>query len=161
MLASIQNKPAFGWIRTLRLDRIEGNTAYLTLLPGQREMARFFGDRQRTQLAQMIGQLVGRPVKVEISIPAGLVTEGDEAGPGGPPGSGGRAAITAAQRQEVMSLPLVRELMEVFDLSLVEVRRQQPAQQQEAQDPAQGDEEAITPPSEEEMLADELMEDQE
>jgi hypothetical protein len=162
LLSDIQNKPAYGWIRSLRLDRFENSTAYLSLLPGQREMARFFGDRQRTQLAQMIGQLMGRPVKVELVIPAGLATDSsDDAGSSSPGAGNSRAAITAAQRQEVMSLPLVRDLMEVFDLSLVEVRRQQPAQEQAADEPAEDQEREITEPSADDLLLDELMEDQE
>ena len=133
---------------------MDGNVAHLTLKPGQREMVRFFGDRQRGQLSQMLSDLAGQQIKVELQMPTQQMV--DETGNGGRSGSNdgnggnassgpgdqsgsGRGAITAVQRQTVMGLPLVRELMESFDLSLVEVRKHTPLAPDVSEDDSDSD----------------------
>lgn len=130
-------KAALGWLATLMPVGLQGHTLGLQLRPGQRAMVRFLGPRQQQQLAQMLSQLTGLPMKVDLNLAAsgdagdGPATSHSHAGddPNDDSGSisggasGGGGVITAAQRQAAMDLPLVRELLESFDLSLVEVRQ--------------------------------------
>lgn len=96
-------------------------------------MVRFFGERQRAQLAQMLSDITGMQLKVELQMPTRQMLDeaaddasGDRSTSPEPQQGSGRTAITAVQRQQVMGLPLVRELMASFDLSLVEVRKHTP-----------------------------------
>lgn len=118
-------RAAFGWLRALAPGSYHQGSFELSLRPGQREMVKFFGDRQRQQLAQMLGEAAGRPVKVSLSLAThGDGQSGDASSADQLPGEGERRGVmTAAQRQAAMDLPLVRELLESFDLSLVEVRQ--------------------------------------
>lgn len=134
MLEAHGRKPSLGWLSTLTPVALQGSVMQLKLKPGQRAMVRFLGPRQQQQLAQMLAQLTGQPMKVDLNLSTqdqGMAADGDT--PGGdadenPGRSGSGGVISAAQRQAAMDLPLVRELLESFDLSLVEVRQRDTTQ---------------------------------
>lgn len=132
---------------------MQNSVMHLAIKPGQREMVRFFGDRQRTQLSQMLSDLAQQPIKVELQLPTRQMLDESQAQSSGganasnesaSPAGSGSTAITAAQRQAVMGLPLVRELMESFDLSLVEVRKHIPGKPAADEDETDDDETATS-----------------
>lgn len=77
-------------------------------------MLKFVTPERRTTLAQMLGRIVGRPVRVEIESPTAAsqvdwsATADTSRGP---------------RAQDAMALPLVREVMDLFDATIVDVRR--------------------------------------
>jgi len=92
--------------------------AKLEVRPGERDMLKFVTPERRTTLAQMLGRIVGRPVRVEIESPA-AGSQADRAVAGD--GSRGPRA------QDAMALPLVREVMDLFDATIIDVRRMEDA----------------------------------
>lgn len=136
MLEAHGRKPSLGWLGTLTPVALQGSVMQLKLKPGQRAMVRFLGPRQQQQLAQMLTQLTGKPIKVDLNLSTqdqGMTGDTSGDAPGGdadetPGRAGSGGVISAAQRQAAMDLPLVRELLESFDLSLVEVRQRETSQ---------------------------------
>lgn len=114
LLASIADKPHAAWIRSFTLQSLEQDVAKLGVRPGERDMLKFVTPERRTTLAQMLGRIVGRPVRVEIeSSPAGSQMDR----------SGALDASRGPRAQDAMALPLVREVMDLFDATIVDVRR--------------------------------------
>ncbi len=105
------------WLGAMELASLEGQVARLRAKPGRRDVMRLMSDSRRSQLAQMLGEATGRSWRVEVTAPAGL-----EAGGGHEEGSGHGAA---GDRQAALDLPLVRQIMDQFDVTLMQVRREQ------------------------------------
>ncbi|MCE9592066.1 MAG: hypothetical protein K8S99_16280 [Planctomycetes bacterium] len=133
LLASIADKPQAAWVRSFTLRSLNEGVAHLAVRPGNRDMVSYATQR-REDLAQMLGRIVGRPVRVEIdaAVSAPPVSRDIDA-PGGDaddaPASTGPANSNPAlpsdrgrRMQDAMALPLVREVMNLFDATIVEVR---------------------------------------
>ena len=117
LLKSVGNKPSMGWLEALALNRMDERAVHLSLLPGRRDMQRFVAaPRQREQLAELFRGVLGRPVRVEVDLGA-PITGGSSA-----TAVGGGTRQVRGEREEAMSLPLVREVMDTFDVVLIEAR---------------------------------------
>ena len=80
---------------------------------GRRDVARFVGDRQKRQLADLVKPILGRPVQIEIEeLPHGLNQDGNAS----------QKNLSQDDRANVMDLPLVKRILERFDVSLIDVR---------------------------------------
>lgn len=113
-MASIADKPHAAWIRSFTLQSLEQDVAKLEVRPGERDMLKFVTPERRTTLAQMLGRIVGRPVRVEIESPA-AGSQMDR--------SAAADASRGPRAQDAIALPLVREVMDLFDATIVDVRR--------------------------------------
>jgi hypothetical protein len=107
------------WTQSLDAVRITGETLQLTTRPGCHELRNFVTEPRRNQLAKVIESIIGRPLRVQWAADR----ETDEPARSGPPeqepdGPGGD------MRQQAMDLPLVREIMDLFGATLVDVRPQ-------------------------------------
>lgn len=138
LLRSVQEKPPLAWAQQLTLRALDGQVAHVAALPGHREMIRFMNPDRRKQLGQLLQSVLGRPVSVEVD-PSPIdgsmdVNNGDEVsaahdgrttergnGAGGTVGTA-RRMPTQAERAAAMELPLVKQVLEVFDATLVGVR---------------------------------------
>ncbi len=106
-------------MKVLTLTRHEDLLAVLT--PGEinAEQTRFLLSR-RGQLAEELSKLTGRSIRIELIL-AGQNPSGDPSNPNAgalPP----RANIPISL-QDAMTLPLVRQVMDHFNASIMEVRR--------------------------------------
>ncbi|MEX2215828.1 MAG: hypothetical protein WD768_17080, partial [Phycisphaeraceae bacterium] len=121
VLHQVKGNGPLSWVESLSLRQIDERTASLSLVPGKRDMHRFVStDRQREQLASLLKQVLGRPVRVEIDA-VGAASSTAVAGPTS-------SQAIRSQREEAMALPLVREVLNVFDASLVEARAETEAE---------------------------------
>lgn len=108
-----QGRGPLAWL--LKLDVVSWDERLLKVSckPGQRDILKFLDDQnQRDKLAQLMQQQLGRPVKIEVQAPAR-----DEQASAQPAG----ASATQA-RAQAANLPLVRQVQELFDVSILDVR---------------------------------------
>lgn len=129
LLVSIGDKPSMAWVRHLAPVRMDLTAIHIAALPGHREVMGFVNAHRRQQLADLFKVIVGRPLCVELD--AGAVSE--EQNPSinsavnnviqGKAVSSPNRLVTEDDRAEVMSLPLVKQVVEVFDATLVAVQR--------------------------------------
>lgn len=98
-------------IKAFAIDSIDGRVVKLSPRPGNRG---FITERQQSQLAQLLGQILGHPVSLAIQQKQATTPGGDESDQ--PNFSDGQS-----QRQLAMQLPLVQQINELFDISLVEL----------------------------------------
>jgi hypothetical protein len=115
------NQATGAWVSALELASVADGVATVRARPGRRDMLRFMSDARRDQLARWLSDALGRGVRVQIEA-AGDAASGTDAVPRG-------EATPAVQgdRQAAMALPLVRQIMEHFDATLVQVTRRSPA----------------------------------
>jgi len=127
LLEHTADKPSASWVRGLEMRSFDGRRAVVTPLPGQRDLGKFLNAQRCEQLAAMIGQVIRKPVKVEVD------TDAAGAAPPAGPGSGaaaepdarGPAAGPVMDRQQALALPLVRQVLELFDATLIDVAPEQ------------------------------------
>ena len=113
-------------MRYVTLSRIEGDQAFLRIAPGHSEMVGFFTEVRLQQVSDLLMPITGK--RLRVSLEAGNTQNADDfdAGsqPGSPasPGSAGNSSA-AVDRRKAMSLPLVKNVFEVFsDATLIDVR---------------------------------------
>ena len=93
------------------IEQIDQRVVTLTHKPGNRS---YVTERQKTQVAEILGKVLGFPVSVQIQ--QKQASTDDDQGAGSPDTNG-----VMSQRQLAMKLPLVEQISELFDVSLVEV----------------------------------------
>jgi DNA polymerase-3 subunit gamma/tau len=129
ILRSIGDRHSLSWVQSLSLARLDDRTAVVALLPGKRDMHRFVSaERQREQLADLFKKALGRPVRIEVESTGGPQTKGTTQGAShaaqhAPAHSGGAALSTQSirtEREHALALPLVKEVLAVFEATLVE-----------------------------------------
>lgn len=122
VLEVVRQRPAMSWVAGLTLRGMEGNTATVAPTPGRRDLARFVTPQRAEQVAQVFSQVAGRPIRVEVEPTADDPAAPASPGGQGAPGAGANPASPGSQWQTAMALPLVRQVVEMFDATLVEVR---------------------------------------
>ncbi len=116
---AVGDKPALGWINDLELVDVKDHRITLRIKPHVRSRARFM-QAQSPVLEQLFAEAAGRRVKVAIEAP--VVTETAEAEP--EPQARPRARrISQTEKDQAMQLPLVREVANMFDATLVDLRK--------------------------------------
>lgn len=128
LLTTISDKPAMAWVRHLSLQSVDDELARVATLPGRRDLAGFVTPQRRQQLAAMLQPILGRPVRVELD-PAAITDDASDAAssPSPQPGAPSQrmpASISQSDRAKAMSLPAVKQVLELFDATLVSVRHQ-------------------------------------
>lgn len=121
VLAVVKARPAMGWVADFRLEQFEAGVARIAPLPRKENRATFASTpRVRASLEAVLSEVLRAPARVEVITPE---RRSGSAGDGGspPPGS------STSRLQRAMDLPTVRQLLEVFDVSVVEVRDETPA----------------------------------
>jgi hypothetical protein len=123
VLEQTADKASAAWMRGLEMRSFDGRRAVVTTLPGHRDLAKFLNAQRCEQLALMIGQVIRRPVKVEVDAEAAAAPASE---PGAreaaaEPEARAPAAGPAMNQQQALALPLVRQVMELFDASLLDV----------------------------------------
>ncbi len=115
----LADRPAFGWLDYLRLNRLEDGVAWLSPAPGRRDVAAFAGEEsRRKQLASHLTELIGRPVRIRIE--SDSLEESDAGQP-----ARTTPAANQIDRREAMNLPLVRKVLDVFpDATLISAQKQ-------------------------------------
>ena len=114
VLTAAADRPPLAWVRRLELQTIDERVATVAAGQGGGKTVRFISDRQREQLGELVSQVLGRTVRIELA--AGNTANRPTETTGGP---------DKGVQQEAMSLPLVRKVMETFeDVMLVDVRRE-------------------------------------
>ena len=97
--------------KAMIIEQIDQRVVTLTHKPGNRS---YVTERQKTQVAEILGKVLGFPVSVQIQ--QKQASTDDDQGAGSPDTNG-----VMSQRQLAMKLPLVEQISELFDVSLVEV----------------------------------------
>lgn len=116
-MQELGEKPSTAWIRGVQLRRLEAGVAVVAVPPGQRDLQRFLGGIGRDQLARQLTAAMGRPFRVEVEAPAEPDTrESTASQPAGP-----------SPLQQAMTLPLVKQVMDLFDVSIVDAHPARPA----------------------------------
>lgn len=113
VVAYVADKPALSWVKSFALRQLAGGVAKLVAQPGQRDMMKFVTTQRRDQLAQIFAGVLGSPVKIEIEAPAP---------PSAAPGSDRAVGGAPSAMQQALALPLVKQVMEIFDAQVVDVR---------------------------------------
>lgn len=120
VLRNVAGKFSLSWVQSLSLARLDDRTAVVSLLPGKRDMHKFIAaDRQREQLADLFKRVLGRPVRIEVEA-TGTPNGSDEsdASPSAHAASSSKSMRT--DREEALALPLVKEVLAVFEATLIE-----------------------------------------
>lgn len=125
------------WVQKFSLSRVDQTTAYITTSTGNRDMIRFATGARREQLARLLGPMLGRPVRVEVdSERAPVGAPQADAGGGAPSETPERTPAAGrehqASRKEAMALPWVRQVMEVFEATVIDARRDRKPDGEEA-----------------------------
>ena len=112
---------SFAWVDKVQLVKLDAEAGVCLLEPrtGQRDIAAFAGQRQRDRLAMELTKLTAKRFRVELAQPASPHAMQDTQESGAP---------KRLDRQQAMSLPLVRDVLDTFpDAVLVDSRKQKPA----------------------------------
>jgi len=128
VLAVVKARPAMGWVADFRLERFEAGVARIAPLPRKENRATFASTpRVRASLEAVLSEVLRAPVRVEVITPerrsGNAGTSDRSVGDGSAPPQGS----STSRLQRAMDLPTVRQLLEVFDISVVEVRDETPA----------------------------------
>jgi hypothetical protein len=126
VLEQMADKASAAWVRGLEMRSFDGRRAVVTPLPGQRDLAKFLNPQRCEQLAAMIGQVIRAPVKVEVGAEPAAPTAGDGSAPA-VPDPGAPAAKPAIDRKQALNLPLVHQVLELFDATVIDVAPEQAA----------------------------------
>jgi len=120
---------ASGWLTSLELVSITERFARLTPCPGKRDILNFARHARATdQLSQWFSAALARRVRVEV-VPRADESAAASDAPGTLSGTG--PVGLPQQRQQALALPLVQQVLEHFDATLLGVRpesRSSPAQ---------------------------------
>ena len=106
------NKPALSWLKGMQVVSLQGGNLKLTVAAGQRDMIKFVNDARRQQLAELVGSILGRRIRVEVAARDEPAVE-----PATP-----KRGVDAEGRKKAMELPLVKQLDQVFEITLIDVR---------------------------------------
>ncbi|MCC7146773.1 MAG: DNA polymerase III subunit gamma/tau [Phycisphaeraceae bacterium] len=134
-----QRQAMAGWVNLLQCEAFDGQSARVGPRPGGRDLNRFLGDRQKQQLAEIFTRVLGRPVRVQwaaVPAPGSVIDESaadasrtaprrHEAVSANIPGVAGAEptrALSVAERRAVFDLPLVKQIAEQFEVSLISSR---------------------------------------
>lgn len=147
---TLAERPFFAWLRFLQLDRIDGDTAWVTARPGHREVQAIATPQRLEPVAQELTRLRGTRTRVSFRAPPSgdtapgtpapgtldspsTTTRPDQGGArfsgGAPvgldvPSSGGTSG-GGFDRRAAMQVPLVRQVLDIFpDASLIEAREE-------------------------------------
>jgi len=144
LLEAVADRPSMAWARSMSVAELTGDTLRVAMNPGHRDLAGFVTDAKRAQLTELLQSVTGRRLRITMSAAAsGVVSAGASASAAGVSGggaSGGSAsgggasgggefesapaepgAATAggspsdSQRTKALDLPLVKQVIEVFD----------------------------------------------
>lgn len=148
LLASVGDKPFMSWVRQLTPIRADAQSLYIDTLPGNRDLRGFVDDRRLDQLATLLRPILGRPVRVRFVSGSDRNTLIEpETVPAPPPldtqsASANRAATTGVPPrrsdrtdfEKALQLPLVKQVLAVFEATLVDARPEPPARSGTAAD---------------------------
>jgi hypothetical protein len=126
------------WIRGLRLVELAGDRAVICPRPGQRELLKFLSSDRQQRLAQMISDCAGRRIRLALQ----AEQDDDSDGPSATGSAGQAGRMTQADRQRVMQLPMVQQVQQLFDVTLIDARPDTPMNS--APEPATDDDENTT-----------------
>jgi hypothetical protein len=157
MLDSLSDKPVMSWIKQLAVRRADEQSVVVDTLPGSRELRGFLDDRRLEQLGNLLGSILGRPIRISLETsgnPASIPMHEPDANrtraslsqvrppkPGTPaPGTAGNSGVPGVVVNPVtekpgervdysraMNLPLVRQVFEVFEATLINAHPEIPA----------------------------------
>jgi hypothetical protein len=126
VLAMIQGKGSLSWVANFRLVSFEAGTAKIAPLPRQESRTGFASTpRNRATLESMLSDVVKAPVRVEI-VTTESRTPSDKPADSGVDGQPRQSGGSTSRLQRAMDLPTVRQLLDVFDVSIVEVHDDAP-----------------------------------
>ena len=100
------------WISGLDLQAIDGGHASFAVRPEQAQVQNFITTARQGQLAQLLTELLGRPMRVRIQRIERSAPRPTPTGESGP------------DPEAITDLPMARQIMETFDVSLVDLRRE-------------------------------------
>jgi hypothetical protein len=111
---------AWSWLRSFDPASLDERTFKLVARAGDKHMLAFATEPRRKDLQAMIASILGRPVKLEL---VAADTTAEPSDPNGAPGAlPGALPGAGDQRREAMRLPLVREVVDLFEASLIDVK---------------------------------------
>jgi len=132
LLKSIHDQPSASWIRRLKLHRLEDTVAHIDTQPGSRDLRQFVNQQRKDQLAKLFTSVLHRPIRVQWTpLAATPIDRTDPQPPGSTkhhydPFAGATIMQSASQlqRQQVLKLPLVKQVFDQFDATILDVRTQ-------------------------------------
>ena len=134
LITAIDDRPTMSWARHLALVRLDQSVVHVTPQPGHRDLIGFVNAHRRQQLAELIKPILGRPIRVELD------TANMQASPpletaGGPHPPAGHAPPQPhpTDRAAAMNLPLVQQVMAVFDVTIMNINHLRPNPSPETQ----------------------------
>ncbi len=114
--AAVAGKPPLSWVNALDIRRVDARQVTFALRPGQRGRFAFVSNpRQQGRLESLLREVLGVTMRIDIEQP--VADGGDDTTPAG--------AGQSLDRQAALAMPLVREVMEVFnDAVIVDIRKE-------------------------------------
>lgn len=115
---------------------MDGRTAEVDTLPGKKQVRRFFGDRQREQLGEIVRTIIRQPVNVRLAAIETPKPHVDESamGEGNHAGSQGLSPDRQA-RKEAMDSPAVKQIIDLFDARLIKTYTVRPEESDDSGTP--------------------------
>ncbi|MBI1335339.1 MAG: hypothetical protein GC164_00080 [Phycisphaera sp.] len=134
---SITGKHALNWVHSFTLSSLDQAQAVITPRPGKRQMVSFMTPTQCDRLSELLEPILGRRVRIQVQAGATLdhapdaPTRDESAAPTTQPAS-------RSDRDAAFKLPLVRQLADVFDVTLMDVHNE--PDEKPTEEPSSGDE---------------------
>lgn len=137
------------WVRQLTPIRADAQSFYIDTLPGNRDLRGFVDDRRLDQLAALLRPILSRPVRVRFvsgsdrNTPIEPETAPATPTPDTPSAPANRAATTGVpprrfdrtEFEKALQLPLVKQVLAVFEATLVDAHPEPPAHPRTTADP--------------------------
>jgi len=127
----VADRNALSWVQWLRLVRLDERTAHLEAAPGRRDVMKFLTERQKTQLSDLLRPIVGRGLRIELEQSQPMTTAEEASAHATTEKEEDESRMTPRQ---ALALPLVKQVMAVFDADIVQVR---PADRGDSKPPAE------------------------
>jgi hypothetical protein len=122
LIRELVTRPWMSWTEALELRDWSGSLVKVGAKAGRLDVLKTISPQRREQLAAVLAKITGRPIQVELIMPPppSAGSTGDSSVPPGSPDTGQGGRVTS--KQQAMNLPLVKQVMEVFNATLVEFR---------------------------------------
>jgi hypothetical protein len=102
------------WVGKLQVTGLDGDTVNLVTQPGQRDLLAFITESRKAQLADLITTVAGKRIRVALSAAQQDHAASDLAA--APASAAGAArALNRQEQARALELPLVKQVMQVFD----------------------------------------------
>ena len=123
----------------MQVVSLQGGQLKLAVKPGEGHVARFMTDARKAQLAVIVESILGRRIRIQVDLEAAPQSPDSQT----PSPDSIRLSVSNEARKKAMELPLVKQVTEMFNATLIDVKSVDPPQPGPTADQTESEEENV------------------